>query len=111
MLRTLAEQDEMGRDYGAPYLDVLYTEASRLAEASALLATGLRDAASPATEIQPSKTLLAFLASLAQVFEECFEQPPSAAPQGPFANTLKVISDHLAVEIPRSKAVLETVLD
>ncbi len=111
LLRTLAEQDEMGRDYAPRYLDILHTEASRLAEASALLAIGLR-AAPPATTASddPSPALLVLLRSLAQVFEECFEQAPSAAPRGPFANTLKLISDNLAVEIPRSKAVLETVL-
>ncbi len=111
LLRTLAEQDEMGRDYAPRYLDVLHTEASRLAEASALLATELRAAPQPtAPASEPSPALLVLLRSLAQVFEECFEQAPNAAPQGPFANTLRVISDHLAVEIPRSKAVLETVL-
>jgi hypothetical protein len=111
LLRTLAEQDEMGRDYAPRYLDVLHTEASRLAEASALLATELRAAPQPtASASEPSPALLVLLRSLAQVFEECFEQAPSAAPQGPFANTLRVISDHLTVEIPRSKAVLETVL-
>jgi hypothetical protein len=111
LLRTLAEQDEMGRDYAPRYLDILYTEASRLAEASALLAAGLRAAPPPAAPAsQPSAALLVLLRSLAQVFEECFEQVPSAAPQGPFAKTLKVISDHLAVEIPHSKAMLEAVL-
>lgn len=111
LLRSLAEQDEMGRAYAPRYLDILYTEASRLAEASTLLAMGLRAAPPPETPAsQPSPALLVLLRSLAQVFEECFEQVPSAAPRGPFANTLKLISDNLAVEIPHSRAVLEKVL-
>jgi hypothetical protein len=111
LLRTLAEQDEMGRDYAPRYLDILHTEASRLAEASALLATGLRATPSATTASdEPSPALLMLLRSLALVFEECFEQAPSAAPRGPFASALKVISDNLEVEMPRSKAVLETVI-
>ena len=110
LLRTLAQQDEMGRDYAPRYLDILHTEASRLAEASALLATGLRATPPATTSDEPSPALLVLLRSLALVFEECFEQAPSPAPQGPFAGALKVISDNLEVEIPRSKAVLEMVL-
>jgi hypothetical protein len=111
LLRTLAQQDEMGRDYTPRYLDILHTEASRLAEASALLATGLRATPPATTSDEPSPALLVLLRSLALVFEECFEQAPSAASGGAFASALKVISDNLEVEIPRSREVLETVLD
>jgi hypothetical protein len=110
LLRTLSQQDEMGRDYAPRYLDILHTEASRLAEASALLATGLRATPPAKTSDEPSPALLVLLRSLALVFEECFEQAPTPAPRGPFASALKVISDNLDVEIPRTKAVLETVL-
>lgn len=112
LLETLAAQDEMGRGYGVRYLDTLYQEASRLAQACATVTANL---AAPPPEAAaepsgPSPAMLGLVASLAHVFEECFEQPPTAAARGQFAVTLKLVANGVGLDIPRDKTLLEQVL-
>jgi hypothetical protein len=112
LLQTLEVQDEMGRGYSARYLDRLYQEVSRLAEACGLLSAELEAAqpreALPAEETSPA--MLELISSLTHVFEECFEQTPTTAARGAFAATLKAVADGVGLEIPRSREVLEQVL-
>jgi hypothetical protein len=112
LLETLEAQDEMGRGYSARYLDRLYQEACRLAEACGLVAAAL--AAEQPSEPSPvdatSPAMLELIASLTHVFEECFEQTPTPAARGAFALTLKAVADSVGLEIPNSRSVLEQVL-
>jgi hypothetical protein len=112
LLKTLEAQDEMGRGYSARYLDRLYQEASRLAEACELVAAamGAAQPPGPTPAGQPSPAMLQLIGSLTHVFEECFEQAPTPAARGPFAATLKAVADSVGLEIPRSREVLEQVL-
>ena len=112
LLQTLEAQDEMGRGYSSRYLDRLYQEASRLAEACGLVTAALETAQPP--EALPaegtSPAMLALIGSLTHVFEECFEQTPTTAARGAFAATLKAVADGVGLEIPRSREVLKQVL-
>ena len=113
LLETLEAQDEMGRGYSARYLDRLYQEASRLAEACGLVTAALETAqptAEPPRAEESSPAMLQLIGSLTHVFAECFEQAPTAAARGAFAGTLKAVSDGIGLEIPRSREVLEQVL-
>ncbi len=113
LLETLEAQDEMGRSYSARYLDRLYQEASRLAEACGLMTAALATAQAPepSPAEEPSAAMLQLIGSLTHVFEECFEQTPTPAARGAFAATLKAVADGAGLDIPRSRKVLEQVLE
>lgn len=113
LLATLEAHDEMGRGYSTRYLDVLFQEASRLAEACGLAASALAAPVEPPkTEPAPgpSPAMLKLLGSLTHVFEECFEQVPTASPRGEFAASLKAVSDAVGLDIPRTGEVLAQVV-
>ena len=110
LLESLCRQDELCRGYDQRYLDQLQCEIGRIVNACALqmLPAGEPPPRRAAPEASPE--LRRFAASLANVFEECFEQTPTADPQGPFAGALSAIAEGVGVDIPRDGGFLRQAL-
>jgi hypothetical protein len=102
----------MHRGYDARYLDQLRLEALRVAEAcgDADAQTELVEPPVPPRPPAVSTATVDFVASLGSMFEECFEKPPTAAPDGAFARALSVIGDGIGIELPDDLATLELAL-
>jgi hypothetical protein len=112
LLQHLEAQDEMRRGYDQRYLDQLRIEALRLAAACGGEAVPPEMVAPSVTPQAPAVSAAAveFVSSLGGMYEECFEKPPTAAPDGAFARALGVLSDGISIEIPNDAATLELAL-
>lgn len=114
LLQSLEARDAMHRGYDARYLDQLRIEALRLDDAcgSEATQTGFvtEAEAAHAERRLVSPATLDFIALLGSMFEECFEKPPTAAPDGPFARALGVIGEGIGVQLPTDPATLEVAL-
>ena len=111
LLDALATQDEMQRGYDQRYLEQLQYEITRLASASAAQSVEARDTApTPAPQPATSEECLRLVSSLANIFEECFEQQPTPDPDGPFAIALEAIHSGTGIQIPCDRLFLELAL-
>ena len=112
LLQNLEAQDEMRRGYDPRYLDRLRIESLRLAAACG---TGIVDAGSgaPVAQVQPpamSPATVDFVASLGNMYEECFEKRPTADPDGPFARALGELGAGIGIELAGDQTMLEAAL-
>ena len=112
VLQNLEARDALQRGYDTRYLDQLRIEALRLDDACGGEVTQTEPLTEAAhAERRPvSPATLDFVALLGSMFEECFEKPPTAAPDGPFARALGVIGEGIGVQLPTDPATLEVAL-
>ena len=134
---ALRRSDPFNRSHDEAYLDAVVREFERIAQAAADLtpapASQLASAAPPKTptnapapptadKVQasqpahkqstppPHPAALAFLRHAANVFEQCFDNPPSLKAQEPFARVLSAIAEATGVPVPSQVRVLRQAL-
>ncbi|MEN8174318.1 MAG: hypothetical protein ABFS23_01055 [Pseudomonadota bacterium] len=116
LLESLATQDEMRRDYSQRYLDQLNTEITRVVSACAMqiLTTGEKHIAVAEEPASPppayTEAHVRLVGTLANVFEECFEEAPTTDTQGDFAEALNAIAVGTGIPLPISRELLEIAL-
>ena len=80
------------------------------ASPTATAATAPRQQARPAQRQPPAQThpaALAFIRHAANVYEQCFDAPPSLKAQGPFAHVLQAIAHTTGVQVPSQARILK----
>ncbi|WP_462330442.1 hypothetical protein, partial [Thiohalocapsa halophila] len=66
--------------------------------------------AAPASAADAEAMALAFIRHAAKVYEQCFDDRPAAAAEGPFAQVLRSIAEATDIAIPTDTAMLQRAL-
>jgi len=124
LLDTLTEHDELCRGYNERYLNQLQCEIARLVSACALgLFPGDDEAAAAPSEptaaaepCEPGQPTAfdefsaGLLAALAPIFEECFEERPTANREGAFVTAIAAVAEAAELELRHDPVFLAQVL-
>ncbi|MEA3276358.1 MAG: hypothetical protein U9Q81_13930 [Pseudomonadota bacterium] len=106
LIKTLAAQDQLGRDYDEQYLCELGCEIHRL-ERACTAAAAENEPEEPTEDPAPSRD---FVAKLAGIFSECFELEPTADENAPFSTSLAILDEVIGVVIGHDPDFLADVL-
>lgn len=98
LIAVLQQGDRFQRGYDARYLTELRCELDLLAQVCANPKTEATPAQPPPPVLSPQARHL--LARLANAYRDCFEDPPSADPAGPFAHVVIQLCQIAAIDLP-----------
>lgn len=110
LLEELQKGDRFGRAYDTRYLAELRAELDLLAHACAAPAPLAPAATPPEPQPRLSANARQLLARLADVYADCFENAPTADPEGPFSQILRHLFVLAAIDLPTDEDALTQVL-
>lgn len=109
LVAELQRGDRFQRGYDERYLTELRCELDLLGQLCATPATASVQATTPTPTLSPQARHL--ITRLANAYNDCFEDPPTADPEGPFAQVVVQLCQIAAIELPTDADSLTQALE